>query len=91
MDRNHAPCTLNEELDEETRYAEGTLAFRQDPRGDQKAGYEGGDDDGATAAEELGEIADDGATDAGAGFHEDGGAGGGGVIEVFLREHEGCV
>lgn len=91
MDRDDTPCTLDEELHEEAGGREVAFAVRHNPGGDEHAGDEGGDNDGAATADELGEVTDDGAADAGADLHHDGGAGGLGVVELLLGEHEGGV
>lgn len=91
MDGDHAPRALHAELHQETRGGEGGFGGGQDPRGDQAGGKQRGEDDGVAAAEPLAEVADDGAADTGAGFHEDGAPRGGGVEEFFLREEEGRV
>ena len=87
MDRNNAPSTLHEKLQEEPTRAERALPLRQNPRGDETSRQESRHDDRAPPAEELRQVADDGAADAGACLHEDGGARGTAVLEAFLREH----
>jgi hypothetical protein len=91
MDRDDAPSTLDKELDEEAGGREAALALGEDPGGDHAGGEESSENYGTATADELREIADDGATNTGAGLHEDGGASCGSVGEVFLREHEGCI
>lgn len=53
MDWDHAPCTLDEELHEEPGGGEVGLAVGEDPGRNHEGGEEGGDDDGASAADEL--------------------------------------
>ena len=91
MDRDDAPSTLNKELNEEAGGREAALALGEDPGGDHAGREERSENDSTAAADELREVANDSATNAGAGLHEDGGAGCGSVGKVFLREHEGCV
>ena len=74
VDGNNAPGTLDEELHEEAGGAETAFGGREDPRGDHEAGHQGGDADCATAADPLGEVADDSTSDTGTGFHQDAGA-----------------
>lgn len=91
MDWNNPPCALDEELHHESRGGEGAFGGGQNPGGDQGHGDEGCEDNGAAAADELGEVPEDGAADAGTDLHDDGGAGGAGVVEAFAGYHECCV
>lgn len=91
VDGNDTPGTLNKELHEEARGAEAALTLGEDPGGNEDTSHEGGDDDGASAADELTGVSDDGATDAGANLHDNGSARSTGVLKLLLGDHEGGV
>lgn len=91
MDWNNTPSALNEKLHEESGSGKGSLTLRQNPRRDQETGNKRCNNNRAAAAIELREVTDDGTANAGADFHDDGGAGGLGIVERFTREHKGGV
>lgn len=67
------------------------LAAGEDPGGDHEAAHYCGADHGAPAADELREVADYAAADAGTDFHPDACSAGGRVVEALCLPHEGCV
>lgn len=91
MDWNNTPSTLNEKLHEESGSGKRSLSLRQNPRRDQETRDERCNNNRAAAAVELREVTDNGSANAGTDFHDDGGAGGLGIVERFAREHEGGV
>lgn len=91
MNWNNTPSTLHKELHKESTCTQRFLPLRKNPGWDDETGDERCDDNRATAAVELREVADDGSPNTGADFHDDGCAGGLGITQGLAREHEGCV
>lgn len=81
MDRDDTPGALDHELEEERASSQTGLRIGQDPGGDDCGSEEGSEDDRATAAKGLRDIADDSTADGSAGFGNDGATRG-----VLLRE-----
>ncbi|GMF71480.1 unnamed protein product [Aspergillus oryzae] len=88
MNWDNTPGALNKELHEESRCAQRAFTLWEDPGWDKNARNQGRNDDGSSAAKELGQVSDDCSTDAGTCFHEDGCAGGAGIFHSLLRQHE---
>lgn len=76
MNGDDTPRALDHKLKEERTSGEAGLRVGEDPGGDDARCEDAGDDDGATTAKGLGDVADDRATDGCAGFGDDRAAGG---------------
>jgi len=82
MNRNDTPCALNEELHEEAAGRERSFCVGEDPRGDHARADERGDDYSTATTDPLGKVADDDATNASAGLHENASSAGSRVIKL---------
>lgn len=91
MDGNHAPRTLNEELEHKTGGGKRGFASGKNPSGNEKSRDDRGNNHCPTTAAKLTEVPDDCATEYGTGFHPNASPASSGVIEAFGLKHECCV
>ena len=91
MDGNHAPSTLNEELEHKTRSGKRCFSSGENPSRNEESRDDRRYKHRTTTAAKLTEVPDDGAAEDGTGFHPNAGSASSGVLETFRLKHKCCV